>query len=192
MYDEAFENGVPFEAFLESVDANRDLWHALAGRARIAPDLAARVRKAPGRWRLLAIAEDWCGDAVNILPVAWRLSEAVESLDLRIVSRDAHPELMDRHLTNGGRAIPVVVLLDEGGSCRGWWGPRPSALQDWFQSEGRKLPKQDRYRELRRRYARDGGRAIARELAELIEHGASPRAVQASEAVRPCPRSRAA
>lgn len=192
MYDEAFENGVRFETFLESVDANRDLWHALAGRARVDPDLATRVQAAPGRWRLLAIAEDWCGDAVNILPVAWRLAEAAQSLDLRIVGRDAHPELMDRHLTNGGRAIPVVVLIDEAGACRGWWGPRPSALQDWFETEGRELPKPDRYRELRRRYARDRGRSIALELVELIEHGASPRAAPASDAVRPCARSRAA
>jgi hypothetical protein len=35
---------------------------------------------------------------------------------------------MDRHLTNGGRAIPIVIALQEGKEL--WkWGPRPASLQ---------------------------------------------------------------
>jgi len=192
MYERAFADAISFDSFLEEVEANRDLWQALAKRARIAPDLAARVQETPGRWRLLAIAEDWCGDAVNILPVIERLSEAVDGLELGIVGRDDHPELMDRHVTNGGRAIPIVILLDEEGSCRGWWGPRPSALQAWFEREGRDLPKVERYRELRRRYARDRGQAIAREIADLILRGAGDDPAASSGGFRPCARSRAA
>lgn len=169
VYETAYRAGRTFDEFLAAVEANRELWHAMASRARIDPDLTARLRTIPGEWRLLILADDWCGDAVNILPVVARLVEDVAAVDIRIVGREEIEGLMDRHLTDGSRSIPVIVLLDHTFSCRGWWGPRPAGLQAWFQEEGRYLPKPDRYRELRRRYARDRGAAIATEITDLIE-----------------------
>lgn len=173
MYGEAFEKGSTFGEFVEQATANRDLWATMAARAQVADEEVARCAAVPGRWRLLALAEDWCGDAVNILPVVARLAEAAPNLALRIVGRDENPELMDRHLTKGARSIPVVVLLDEASEARGWWGPRPSVLQAWFEAVGRGLDKDVLYRELRRWYARDRGAAVAREIAELVECGAA-------------------
>lgn len=173
MYQRAFQTGQTFEEFLAGAADNRDLWLAIARRARVAPDIAERAGEVTGQWRLLVIADDWCGDAVNIVPVVAELADAVENVDLRIVGREAFPELMDRHLTNGSRSIPVVILLDEQGACRGWWGPRPLRLQSWFDAEGRALPKQERYRELRRWYARDRGSAITAEIAHLLRGAAA-------------------
>lgn len=185
IYGRAFEAGASFEEFVAGATANRDLWRALAERARIAPEVVAEVRAIPGHWRLLAIAEDWCGDAVNILPVVARLAGDSGCLDLRIVARDAWPGLMDRHLTNGSRSIPLLILLDDADACRAWWGPRPSPLQAWFEREGRGLDKETRYRELRRWYARDRGRAIAQEVLGLVRCGAS-QADNACTNVRSC------
>ncbi|MEJ2186818.1 MAG: thioredoxin family protein [Gemmatimonadota bacterium] len=190
MYERAFDAGATFRQFIADAVANRDMWRAMAKRASVPQEVVERVRRVPGRWRLLAIAEDWCGDAVNILPVVARLAAASSRLELRIVRRDAWPELMDHHLTNGTRSIPVIILLDEAGACRGWWGPRPQELQTWFEREGRALPKDARYPELRRWYAQDRGRAIAQELAELVACGASRDGDCAS--VHPCRRLRAA
>lgn len=187
MYDEAYREGSTFQAFLKSAEANREMWHAMASRFRIPPETVERARGLPGHWRLLAVTEDWCGDAVNILPVVARLVEAVDTLELRVVSRDARPELMDRHLTNGSRSIPVLILLDDAGACRGWWGPRPSELQAWFEAEGRPLPKEDRYRELRRWYARDRGLTIAEEIVDLVACTALPDIRGCEGARHPCP-----
>lgn len=173
MYDAAYRAGCRYDQFLTDAAANRDLWQAVDRRARVARDTIARARAVPGRWRLLALADDWCGDAVNILPVVAQLSDAVDDLELRIVGRDEVPGLMDRHLTNGGRAIPVFILLDEAGTCRGWWGPRPTKLQRLFEAEGKSLQKDVRYRELRRWYARDRGDTIADEISALLECGES-------------------
>ncbi|MEJ2679742.1 MAG: thioredoxin family protein [Gemmatimonadota bacterium] len=173
IYERAFDAGISFAQFVAGATENRDMWQAMATRTPLAPEAVEQVRAVSGRWRLLAIAEDWCGDAVNILPVVARLARESGRLDLRIVGRDAWPRLMDRHLTNGSRSIPVIILLDDVGTCRGWWGPRPSRLQAWFEREGRPLGKDARYRELRRWYARDRGRAIALEIAELVSCGAS-------------------
>jgi hypothetical protein len=184
MYEQAYWEGVAFDEFLEGVEANRAMWQAMAPRARVAGDQVERARDVPGRWRLLVVAEDWCGDAVNILPVVARLVEQVDALELRIVDRDAHPDLMGRHLTNGTRSIPVVILLDEGGSCRGWWGPRPLELQALFEAEVRLLPKEHRYPVLRRWYARDRGESTAEEIVDLIVCAAL--SVPCGDAAQPC------
>lgn len=171
-YESAFEAGSTFSSFLRDADAHRELWQAFAERARPFEDAAARIERVGGCWRLLVLADDWCGDAVNTLPVIARLAEESPHLELRIVPRDRFPELRDRHLTNGSRSIPIVIPLDGEGRPRGSWGPRPAELQARFDAELRALSKEGRYREIRRWYARDRGAATAHEIAGMIERAA--------------------
>src|SRR5690606_28194364 len=121
------------------------------------------------RRNLLVLNEDWCGDAVNTVPYVAALAEAVPGFELRIVGRDANPDLMDAHLTNGSRSIPVVIVLDEAYRELGWWGPRPRELQAWVLDEGLALPAEERYREIRKWYARDKGRTALAEIVALLE-----------------------
>ncbi len=170
-----YERAVGFAEFLRAARSNAELWQALARRASVEPEMIVRVESVGGQWHLLVLADDWCGDAVNIVPVVAALAEGARNLDLRIVPRDANADLMDAHLTRGSRSIPIVILLDADYEERGWWGPRPTVLQEWVQSHGRGMPKDERYREIRRWYARDRGRVIAREVVELMECAARVR-----------------
>ena len=132
------------------------------------------ARALPGAWSLLALSEDWCGDAVNILPVVARLAEALPNVELRVLARDENLDIMDAHLTGGrSRSIPVVILYDEDFRERGWWGPRPSRLQKWVMEEGMRMEPGPRYAETRRFYARDRGRAILAEVLDLIRSAAT-------------------
>lgn len=80
---------------------------------------------------------------------------------------------MDARLSpTGGRAIPVVMLLDESGMEIGWWGSRPAGLQAWIDEEGRELPAEERIRYVRRWYAQDRGASTLREVLALA--GAEP------------------
>jgi hypothetical protein len=164
----SFVEAQEFQEFLKSVTDNEPLWNALARRATVPDDLVERVRAMPGSWRLLVLLEDWCGDAVNTVPILSRLAELSPNLSLRVLKRDEHPALMDAHLTNGKRAIPVVMVLDEQFREVGWWGPRPGELQDWATSLGVTLAKPDRYREMRRWYAQDRGRATVNEVVDIL------------------------
>ena len=169
--------------FAESVAAaqkNQELWQAVYRLARIPDEMAARVAELPGRWHLLVLSEDWCGDAVNTVPVVAKLAEAAPNVDLRVLPRDANPDLMDAHLTNGTRSIPVVMVLDDDFAEHGWWGPRPGALQQWFLTDGRALPKEQRYPLLRQWYARDRGVTTLEEIVALLERAAGV-AVRAGE-----------
>ena len=174
MDEDRFLGASTFSEYLETVEKNRELWHALARRAAVDEATRARARAIPGRWHVLALTEDWCGDASNTLPVFDRLAEATPSLELRILLRDENLDLMDAHLTNGtSRSIPVLIIYDEHFEERGWWGPRPAPIQEWVMTEGMKLDAKDRYREIRRYYARDKGRTSLEEFLSLLETAAA-------------------
>ncbi|MEM1116596.1 MAG: thioredoxin family protein [Bacteroidota bacterium] len=166
-----WDAGTTFADFLPTATDNVDLWRRTYERARVPDDLVARAEAVPGAWRLLVISEDWCGDASNTVPVLAAFAEAAPNVDLRIVERDQNLDLMDAHLTDGTkRAIPVAIVLDGQGRERGWWGPRPTDLQAWFYSDdAQALEKDDRYRELRKWYARDQGRTTIEEVLAIIE-----------------------
>lgn len=170
-----WERGVPFRDYLEDeVEEHADLWRGNY-RKHDAPGWAVdRAREIGGSWKLLVISEDWCGDASNSVPVLARFAEAAPGVELRVVKRDENPELMDAYLTNGGRAIPVAVVLDEDFEPRGSWGPRPEELQAFVIGEKEKgeRPTSEIYREARRWYARDGGETILRELLDVLEDAA--------------------
>ncbi len=165
-----------FDEFLAAVTTNRDLWLTVHNRARIPDAVVERARAATGGRpvHLLVLSEDWCGDAVNTVPVVARLAERVEHMDMRILARDANPDLMDSHLTGQSRSIPVVMALDENYREWGWWGPRPRELQEWVLGPGQALNKQDRYREVRRWYARDLGITTLEEVVGLISREEPP------------------
>lgn len=59
------------------------------------------------------ITEGWCGDAAQILPFINKISELNEKIELKLVLRDQHPEVMDEFLTDGSRSIPKVVVLNK-------------------------------------------------------------------------------
>ena len=74
----------------------------------------------------LVLTEGWCGDAAQNLPVIHKLAAENENIALKIVLRDEHLELMDLFLTNGGRSIPKVIVLDAQNNVNHTWGPRPT------------------------------------------------------------------
>ena len=161
-----------FAEWLPTAQKNHDLWEAVYRNADVPEEIGARAAALGGPWHLLVLSEDWCGDAVNTVPVVQRLVERAPMLDLRIFGRDLNPDIMDAHLTGTSRSIPVVMMLDDRFRELGWWGPRPNALQAWVLGPGQALPKDDRYRETRRWYAHDHGRTTLGELIAMLERGA--------------------
>jgi thioredoxin-like negative regulator of GroEL len=172
---ERYRSAPTFGEYLETVRQNAQLWRGLYDRVSLPEELVQEARTLPAPVYLLALSEDWCGDAVNLLPVVARLAEAVPGWELRVLGRDENPDLMDSHLTDGrSRSIPVVMVLDDRYREVGWWGPRPEELQSWV-LEHLFLPSGERYQAVRRWYARDGGRTTVRELLDLVTAALSVR-----------------
>jgi hypothetical protein len=165
--------GAPeFEDMLASVEENVDLWAAVWRRAVVPDEFLRRVERLGGAWHFLVLSEDWCGDAVNTVPVVAKLAELSANLDLRVLARDENLDLMDAHLTGTSRSIPVVIAFDEEFREQGWWGPRPAELQAWAVGPGRTLEKDERYKRVRAWYAKDRGLTTLEEVVTMLERAA--------------------
>lgn len=164
-----FLDAKSYAEFAESAESNRELWRGMFDRARVPEEFVERARAVPGAWRFLVLAEDWCGDAFNSVPYLAKLADQVENFDLRILERDQNLDIMDRYLTNGGRSIPKVIVLDADWAERGDWGPRPAELQNWFLEEGKQMEFEERWLQMRRWYARDRGTTTLEEVVTLLE-----------------------
>ncbi len=160
-----------FADYLASVVKNRKWWQDTYRLASVREEHIERAIALASSWKLLAITEDWCGDAVNILPYIARLVEAApQKLEMRLLGRDANPDLINAHLTaDRTRSIPSVIVLDDSYMEHGWWGPRPLPLQEQAMGDWWSLPKDERRVRIRTWYARDRGRQVHDELLRLLE-----------------------
>ncbi|PWS27207.1 thioredoxin family protein [Pedobacter yonginense] len=103
--------------------------------ARLNADFSATLAGLKGRYKLLVITEGWCGDAAQIIPIFNKIAVSEpKKFELKFVLRDQNIPLIDAHLTNGGRAIPVLIVLDvKGEKVLASWAPRPQILQALLQ-----------------------------------------------------------
>lgn len=157
-----WDQGKSFGEFVAVAGTHRDLWEGLHRIARL-PDWAEGAT-AGRQLRLLVLAEDWCGDASNSIPFLAKWAEQASGVELRIIRRDEHPEVMDRYLTNGSRSIPIIIVLDQDFAELGHWGPRPGVLQEWVLQNKGSVPKAELYPQIRKWYARDRGETTLREI----------------------------
>ena len=165
---EYFEIGMTPEQYTGLLDEKqRRLHEHHERRAEIDPMAVDRLRSL-GPFKVLVVTEPWCGDSLANLPVIVELCRRAE-IELQIVLRDQHLELIDRYLTNGGRSIPIAIVLDEKHEELFHWGPRPGPAQTIFNDRradvaAGRIAKTEVHKQIRGFYARDKGRTIVREL----------------------------
>jgi len=165
-FKKIWDQGAGFESFVAGCKVQYcGLWEGIYRLARI-PDWAQMQVPSTKSRKLLTIAEDWCGDASNTVPIIAKLVDLTPGLELRIIERDGNPDVMNQYLTNGSRSIPIVIALNDGFEEVGHWGPRPSLLQSWVMANRGTMPKSELYREMRKWYARDRGESTIREVLE--------------------------
>lgn len=80
---------------------------------------------------LLVITEGWCGDAAQNLPVFHLLESESKNIEVKLILRDEHLDVMEHYLTNGARSIPKIICIAKNTFEETFvWGPRPAALQE--------------------------------------------------------------
>ncbi len=102
--------------------------------AQLIPEMQAFLSKMTQPMTWLTITEGWCGDSSQVVPVFNKIAEYQPLINLRIIYRDEHLDIMDAFLTDEGRSIPKLLVLDEEGNVLGTWGPRPMFLHEVVQS----------------------------------------------------------
>lgn len=119
----------------------------------------------------LVIAEGWCGDAAQILPILNKMAAESDNIDLKIVFRDLNDDLMNQFLTNGGRAIPKLLIIDKelGKVCK-HWGPRPKGATDLIKNykEQFGIIDEEAKTQLQLWYLHDKGFSVQNEVVEMM------------------------
>lgn len=168
-----WQQATPYHEFVRDAHANRELWAGMDRIAHVPEWATAAVRASGEKFNLLVLAEDWCGDGSSTIPYLAKLATLTKAIEVRVLRRDEHPVVMDRYLTNGTRAIPIVIVLNRRLEELGHWGPRPRALQEWVQRERAATGMKPPFPQIRRWYARDKGESALREVLDLLEKKSS-------------------
>jgi len=163
-----WERALTYDEFVKQSTEHCGLWTGVYRLAHIPPWALDRACAVGRTFRLLVLAEDWCGDASNTVPFVAKLGSLGHCLEMRILRRDENPDVMDRYLSGTARAIPIVIVLDETWRDVGHWGSRPAELQAWVLEARKTTPKEDLYPQIRRWYAKDKGESTLREILALL------------------------
>ncbi|MDN4608301.1 thioredoxin family protein [Sporosarcina highlanderae] len=134
-----FDEAIPLAAYMEKMEKHKENSFGIYEKFEVPQDdefIEILKQKKPD---VLVITEDWCGDAMMNNPILRRIAEAAE-LDVRTAYRDEDTDLIDRHLTNGGRSIPIYLLLDDEGEVLAKWGPRAATIQEDVLERRKQLP----------------------------------------------------
>lgn len=122
-----FEEGLSIQDYMEKMSTLREESFLIYKNFSLPLDGFARELE-KHELHFLVITEDWCGDAMVINPVIRKLSEA-SNIEMNVALRDEDTDLIDRYLTKGGRAIPIVIIFNPLGEVIGKWGPRAPEVQ---------------------------------------------------------------
>lgn len=136
-----FLEGITIQEYMNNMKKLKDESHHVYQSFQLPDDdFVEELKKHPVHF--LIITEDWCGDAMMNNAIIRKVCEAAEK-EVRVVFRDEDTDLIDRHLTNGGRAIPIVLVLSEDGTLLGKWGPRAPEVQKIVDDLRATLPPKD-------------------------------------------------
>jgi Thioredoxin len=113
------------------IELNQHRMNRLDKRVALSPEIIESIASINEKIYWIVLTEHWCGDAAQILPVLNRIAEKSESkIELKLIYRDENLELMDKFLTNGARAIPKLIQLNDQLEIKNQWGPRPQSAQE--------------------------------------------------------------
>lgn len=124
-----FEQGMTYDEFKAQMTRNQERFAANEQQLELDPADVAAFKNLPRPRHVLVIAEDWCGDVINNLPILGRLAAESGKLNVRVFLRDQNPDLMDHYLNQGQfRSIPVFAFFDEEFHELGRFIERPASV----------------------------------------------------------------
>jgi hypothetical protein len=161
------------EAYLDYTRINQQRNHRIYKTTEINPELTAAIAALKGNYHWLVLVEAWCGDVAQNLPVIAKAAEGHSQIHLEVTLRDENLDLMDQYLTDGGRAIPKLIVTDLAkGKVVAHWGPRPApaqALVMAYKARAVKEPYQEFVKTVQLWYAHDHTRTLQAELLQLVQ-----------------------
>ena len=138
---------------------------------KVSDEVKTKIENFKKKVTWLVITESWCGDAAHIMPVINKVAELNENIDFQVVMRDENDALINQFLTNGGKAIPKLILIDnETNAVVDTFGPRPTVATNMvnaYKAEHGMLTPEFK-EDLQRWYNKDKGQSTIEDLVKLL------------------------
>ena len=150
---------------------NETRMHRLDKTISISDNNIQQLNSLKNNYIWLVIAEGWCGDAAQIVPILNKMDSLAHTIEMKIVFRDENPDLMNLFLSNGTKAIPKLIILDKKTlNVEANWGPRPKGALELIANYKEKQGKIDANAktELQLWYLHDKGISTQTEVTELM------------------------
>ncbi len=160
------------EALTKYSELNEVRMNRLEKTIQIPEGIQAGLQGLQSNYIWLVLSEGWCGDAAQLLPIMHKMAVVTEKIDLRIILRDENDDLMNQFLTNGGKAIPKLLLVDPVTlTVLDHWGPRPEGAKnlilDYKATHG--VVDETAKVELQKWYLQDKGVSTQQEILLLVQ-----------------------
>ncbi|AEA45948.1 thioredoxin family protein [Fluviicola taffensis] len=149
-------------------------------KGEILPHVKEKIQSIQEAQQWIVITEPWCGDASHIVPFIHMMAELNPLIHIDFELRDAEPNRIQDYLTNGGKAIPKLIIKNANGDRMSpiasamaqdlaVWGPRPAECQVLYQDmHSNQAPFEEVKIKLQNWYNEHRGVEIQEEIAGLL------------------------
>ena len=128
---ERFHEGLTYDEWKAQMTRNQERFQANESQFELKPDDLAFFKNLPQPVHVLVLAEDWCGDVIDNLPILGQLARESEKLNVRVFLRDQNVDIMDQYLSKGEfRSIPVFAFFDDQFQELGRFIERPESVSE--------------------------------------------------------------
>jgi thiol-disulfide isomerase/thioredoxin len=181
-----WDKGMSFELYLETIQSKVDSQenHKFADKQLISIKRANRImenyipdvkqqkilEEKNFNGKVLIIAEDWCGDCSQSVPVIKKFFNENNN-QVKVLYRDENPDLIKLFLTDGNESIPIVIFLDEKNNVINHWGPRTAFGKELllkYKKDPENYPKELFLSDLQSYYTTNNGFDIIEEAISLL------------------------
>ncbi len=128
---ERFAQGMTYDEFKAQMTRNQERFAANEAAVQFSSDDLVAFKTITPPLNVLVLAEDWCGDVIDNLPILGKIAQISGKLNMRIFLRDQNLDLMDQYLNQGQfRSIPVFVFFDQQFNEIGRFIERPASVTE--------------------------------------------------------------
>ncbi|MHA2109309.1 MAG: thioredoxin family protein [Candidatus Hodarchaeales archaeon] len=146
-FNRLFGKGISYQEYVNKSDKYRERMNTslLTARKVVQKLNQDQISQMNEKLHVLCIAENWCIDCANGVPIIFILSDMVPNWDFRIASREDWKEEFELFYTTAGRKkIPVIIFADEDGDEIMRWVERPTKSYQLLGTlKDQNLPKND-------------------------------------------------
>jgi thiol-disulfide isomerase/thioredoxin len=110
-----FAAALPYDRYvMTGKDDQKRRWQQVYEAAHLSPDQTRLVSSFQRDMKVLIVSGIWCGDCVQQCPLIQKIAEVNRShIDLRLLDRDEHRDLIEQLRINAGDRVPVVLFMAE-------------------------------------------------------------------------------